>query len=120
MKLVWNKLLAIIALSTLLAGCAGVKYPTYYTLDLPPVPDPLPPKAATSSVAVRQFRSVEYLRGGPIVYRSSPEQIGYYEYHRWAVDPRNVVTNAIVERLRAHESLQPYSGERLYPGTAGQ
>ena len=101
MKLIWNKILAITTLSILLVSCAGVKYPTYYTLNLPSVPDPPPPRAIASSVAIRQFRSAEYLRGGPIVYRSSPEQIGYYAYHRWAVDPRNVVTNALAERLRA-------------------
>jgi len=112
-QLIWKKLFAVIPFSILLIGCAGVKYPTYYTLDLPSVPDPSPPKAATSSVAVRQFRSVEYLRGGPIVYRSSPEQIGYYAYHRWAVDPRNVVTNAIMERLRAQGM---FADVRVYDG----
>jgi len=53
------------------------------------------------------------LRGGPIVYRSSPEQIGYYAYHRWAVDPRNVVTNSIAERLRAQGM---FADVRLYDG----
>ena len=113
MKFIWNRILPITALSILLIGCAGVKYPTYYTLNLSSVPDPPPPKAATSSVAIRQFRSVEYLRGGPIVYRSSPEQIGYYAYHRWAVDPRNVVTNSIAERLRAQGM---FADVRLYDG----
>ena len=113
MKFIWNRILPITALSILLIGCAGVKYPTYYTLNLSSVPDPPPPKTATSSVAIRQFRSVEYLRGGPIVYRSSPEQIGYYAYHRWAVDPRNVVTNSIAERLRAQGM---FADVRLYDG----
>ena len=113
MKLIWNRILPITAFSILLIGCAGVRYPTYYTLNLPSVPDPPPPRAATSSVAIRQFRSVEYLRGGPIVYRSSPEQIGYYAYHRWAVDPRNAVTNAIAERLRAQGVFADVS---LYDG----
>jgi ABC-type uncharacterized transport system auxiliary subunit len=35
------------------------------------------------------------------VYRASPEQIGFYDYHRWAADPRQFVTTVIVERLRA-------------------
>jgi len=112
-KFIWNRILPITALSILLIGCAGVKYPTYYTLNLSSVPDPPPPKTATSSVAIRQFRSVEYLRGGPIVYRSSPEQIGYYAYHRWAMDPRNVVTNSIAERLRAQGM---FADVRLYDG----
>jgi len=35
------------------------------------------------------------------VYRASPEQIGFYDYHRWAADPREFVTSAITDRLRA-------------------
>lgn len=113
MKLIWNKVLAITALSISLLGCAGVKYPSYYALNLPSVPDPPLPKSATSTLAIRQFRCAEYLRGGPIVYRPSPEQIGYYAYHRWAVDPRSAVTNAIVERLRAQGM---FADVRIYDG----
>jgi ABC-type uncharacterized transport system auxiliary subunit len=35
------------------------------------------------------------------VYRSSPEEIGFYDYHRWAADPRQFVTTAIADRIRA-------------------
>jgi len=35
------------------------------------------------------------------VYRVSAEQIGFYDYHRWAADPRQFVTTAIADRLRA-------------------
>jgi ABC-type uncharacterized transport system auxiliary subunit len=52
-------------------------------------------------VAVCEFRSPAYLRQGAIVYRESPEEVGFYNYQRWAVDPREFVTNAIANRLRA-------------------
>jgi ABC-type uncharacterized transport system auxiliary subunit len=55
---------------------------------------------AKASVAVREFRSPAYLRQGAIVYRPTPEEVGFYNYHRWAVDPREFLTNAIVDRLR--------------------
>jgi len=97
----WMNIFIIVGLSAILNGCAGsVRYPTYYTLQIPPIVDP-PQKAGGASVAIREFRSAPYLREGPIVYRSSPEQIGFYEYHRWAVDPREIVRNTIAERLRA-------------------
>jgi len=35
------------------------------------------------------------------VYRTTPEEIGFYEYHRWAVDPRMLVTSAVLDHLRA-------------------
>ena len=84
-----------------LAGCGKVRYPSYYVLNLPPAPDPAAPQNGGSSVAVREFRSPDYLRQGPIVYRRTPEEIGFYEYHRWAADPRVLVTSAVIDHLRA-------------------
>jgi ABC-type uncharacterized transport system auxiliary subunit len=54
-----------------------------------------------------------YLRQGAIVYKTSPEQIGFYNYHRWAVDPREFVTNAVAERLRASGN---FTQVKLYDG----
>ena len=91
-----------VAISTIFVGCFGkVRYPAYYELHLPPAPDPPPGPEARASVAIREFRSPSYLRQGPLVYRASAEQIGFYDYHRWATDPRDFVTNAIADRLRA-------------------
>lgn len=90
------------ALSTLTVGCLGkVKYPNYYTLDLPSPPDPPVQAGTRPTVAVRGFRSLDYLRQGAIVYRPSPEQVGFYNYRRWAVNPSEFVTRAMVDRLRA-------------------
>jgi len=67
----------------------------------------------TPAVAIRQFRSPVYLRQGAIVYKTSPEQIGFYEYHRWAVSPREFLTNAVVDRLRASGN---FTEVKLYDG----
>lgn len=86
----------------ILSGCGGpAKYPNYYTLQVPPPPDPPAPEGVRACLAVREFRSPTYLREGAIVYKTSPEQIGFYNYHRWAIDPREFVSNAVTERLRA-------------------
>jgi len=53
------------------------------------------------------------LRQGPIVYRSTPEEIGFYEYHRWAADPRTLVTGAVIDHLRASGE---YSTVLMYNG----
>ena len=85
-----------------LTGCAGkIRYPSYYTLNLPPAPDPPAQKNVRASIAVREFQSPAYLRQGPIIYRRTPEEIGFYEYHRWATDPRLQVTDAVVDHLQA-------------------
>ncbi len=104
---------AVMALIAL-AGCGGaVKYPTYYALHIPPPPDPPAQEGVRASLAVREFRSPAYLHQGAIVYKTSPEQIGFYNYHRWAADPREVVTNAVTDRLRASGNftqVKPYDG----------
>ena len=94
--------LATLTISACLIGCVNrARFPAYYTLHVPPAVD-VPIAAGTRpSLAVREFRSPAYLRQGAIVYRTSPEQVGFYQYHRWAVDPREFVTNAIIDRLRA-------------------
>lgn len=99
-----------------LTGCAGrARYPNYYTLNLAVPPDPPALKTAHAALAIREFRAPTYLRKGAIVYKTSPEQIGFYAYHRWAMDPRDFVTNAIGEHLRASgifTRVQSYDGSR--------
>jgi ABC-type uncharacterized transport system auxiliary subunit len=106
--------LITLAASIASVGCMGkVKYPTYYTLNLPPAPDPPAHEGARASLAIREFRSPGYLRQGAIVYKTSPEQIGFYEYHRWAVDPRELVTTAVADHLRAsgiYSQVKTYDG----------
>ena len=55
------------------------------------------------SVVVREFSAPVFLRQGPIVYRLSPEQLDFYDYHRWAEDPRRVVTSAMVREMQARK-----------------
>ena len=101
MKNFATALTLMLALLPVLAGCGRARFPAYYTLNVPPAPDPPAQESIRASIAVREFQSPGYLRQGPIVYRPSPEEIGFYEYHRWAADPRALVTSAVVDRLRA-------------------
>jgi len=116
MRITATRNLLCLAALVMLTGCAGkVRYPTYYTLNLPATPDPPPAEKAHASVAIREFRAPSYLRQGGIVYKTSPEQIGFYAYHRWAMDPREFVTNAIIDGVRARGAfarVQSYDGSR--------
>jgi len=94
----------VLALSslTLLTGCSGkMRYPNYYRLNLPVPPDPPAPENAKATVAIREFSAPAYLRRGAIVFKSSPESVGFYAYHRWAVDPCEFVTDSVRDRLSA-------------------
>ena len=106
-------ILATLTISACLLGCGRTRFPAYYTLHVPAAVDVPSAGEARPSLSVREFQSPEYLRQGAIVYRTSPEQVGFYQYHRWAVDPREFVTNAIIDRLRAtgrFAAVSPYDG----------
>jgi ABC-type uncharacterized transport system auxiliary subunit len=106
-----SKVIAPVVLITAvvgLAGCAGkIRYPSYYALDLP-APAAAANQSAPShgSAAVRQFDAPRFLRGGPIAYWESQDQLGFYEYHRWAEDPRRAVTAAMVRQMQARGLFQ--------------
>ena len=109
-----------------MAGCAGkILYPSYYVLNVPsPRPGNNRPKPILGSVAVREFSAPSFLRGGPIVYRQSPEQLAFYDYHRWAEDPRRAITAAMVREMQASglfQSVDAFDGrgspECLVTGT---
>ena len=109
-------LCSVLAALMILSGCGrAVKYPNYYTLDVPPPPDPPAQGNIHAILEVRKFRSADYLHQGAIVYKTSPEQIGFYNYHRWATDPRDLVTNSVADYLRASGSfgqVMSYDGRR--------
>jgi uncharacterized lipoprotein YmbA len=56
------------------------------------------------------------------VYRPESERIAFYDYHRWAEDPRQSVTDTIVRELKqVFESVDVYDGrsgaELLWTGS---
>src|SRR5262245_35104724 len=105
----------IIAL--LMTGCMGekVRYPKYYALDITPAPTlELKNQRLPVAVAVRRFETPAYLRQGRIVYRDAPEEIGFYDYHRWAADPGAAVTTAVIASLRSAQLfsfVKPYDSQ---------
>ena len=114
MKRTLTTIVFCLATLVILAGCGGrVRYPNYYTLNLPAPPDPSAAENVHATLAIREFRAPAYLRQGAIVYKPSPEQIGFYAYHRWAINPCEFVTNSVIERLRASGDfahVKPYDG----------
>jgi ABC-type uncharacterized transport system auxiliary subunit len=92
------------------AGCASVRYPTTYTLDLAGAAAAPARPAARGALAVRDFSCPDYLCDGRIVYRPTRTEVGYYEYHRWAMTLRRMITDSIAGRIRSRgvfESVDP-------------
>ena len=106
------------AVIVLMAGCGGrIRYPTLYTLEIPPAPARDSGNARQGTVAVRRFQLSPYLREGRIAYRTAPEEIAFYDYHRWAADPAEDVTTAMVDSLR---SARAFSLVKRYDGQSNQ
>jgi len=100
----------------LMAGCGGkVLYPHYYALDIPAAPIAAEAGARQPvTLAVRRFEAASYLRQGRIVYRPTPTEIGFYDYHRWAADPAEAITEATIDSIRSRRLfafVKPYDGQ---------
>lgn len=97
----FKKILPFVALLALF-GCVGGKIPPtrYYALSLPAAPAPAA-EALPHTLVVMPLRTSSMLTQDRIVYRPAPEEVGYYEYHRWAQDPRESVLTALIDKTRA-------------------
>lgn len=100
----------------LLAGCGSVREPAtkYYRLDIPQAPTPAGP-SAPASLRIEPFRTTGLLRQDRIVYRPSPVEVGFYEYHRWAEPPNDAVTKALADQLirrRVFRSVEVSGAEK--------
>jgi ABC-type uncharacterized transport system auxiliary subunit len=100
-----------------LGGCAGVRYPSYYVLNVPQqrASPRTPAKRVLGSAAVREFTAPRFLKEGAIVYRPGPEQLDYYTYALWAEDPRRSATEALVREMHERgqfKSVDHYDGRQ--------
>ena len=102
-----------------LFGCGTVHYPTSYVLTLaPPPPHTAPSKSALGPLGVREFRCPAYLSEGRIVYRPTPEEVGFYEYHRWAENPGQTITQYVEDGLRARSLFTSVAAHEHDSGAA--
>ena len=82
-------------------GCGGTPPKTqYYVLHIP-APAPAPGQKLEKTAMVMRFDAPRMLEQDRIVYRPGKQEVGFYEYHRWAEDPRSVMTRSLLEQLRA-------------------
>ena len=95
--------LAIMAVG-LLAGCGASRPSKYYQLT---VPGEAAPAAERSPFPVTlllgPLRASHLYREDHIVYSSSGENMGTYEYQQWAEPPTEMLVNVLLRELRASE-----------------
>ena len=68
-------------------------------------------------VEVCKFRCPDYLCEGRIVYRSGLEEVGFYEHHRWAMNPRQAITQFMADALRGAVAIQERRRSRKRHGS---
>ncbi|MFY9584382.1 MAG: ABC-type transport auxiliary lipoprotein family protein [Candidatus Acidiferrales bacterium] len=85
-----------------LAGCGGAARPSnYYQLAVPASP---PPATGTEvypvALLMGRLTAPHLYRDDRIVYRTGGEQMGTYEYHRWAEPPTEMLEAILLRMLR--------------------
>jgi ABC-type uncharacterized transport system auxiliary subunit len=86
-----------------LAGCGSARYPTNYVLNFPAAgSSPAPVTDVRGTLAVHEFDCPRYLCEGRIVYRPSAEEIAFYEFHRWAMKPSEMITRYVADSIQSH------------------
>ncbi len=93
------------AIAVLVAGltaCGGASRPSkYYQLQ---VPAASPPAAGSDpypvALLVGRFTAPHLYRDARIVYRTGSEQLGTYQYHRWAEPPTEMLEAILMRLLR--------------------
>lgn len=77
-------------------ACASTPKTRYYTLRTPP-----PPAAASArthfTLQVERFDTPDLLLDNRIIYYTSPTQLNFHEYHRWASDPGDLLSEVAMK-----------------------
>lgn len=92
----------VVALCAVVAGCGAARPAKYYQLTIPtenasdPSGDPVP-----VTILMGPLMSSHLYREDHIVYSSSAENMGTYEYQRWAEPPTEMIQEVIFRALRS-------------------
>lgn len=88
-----------------LSGCLGGRPIRYYTVTLPPTPEPST-NIYPVTLLIGHVGAPEILEDQPIVYRSGRNEVGVYQDHQWVEPPAQMVKIMLIRRLRASGEFQ--------------
>jgi ABC-type uncharacterized transport system auxiliary subunit len=96
------RLTKILLLCGLMAGCGAARPNKYYQLTFPGDAAADPPAGAVHpvSIIVGTLNASHLYREDHIVYGSSAENMGTYEYQRWAEPPAEMIQDVLLHALR--------------------
>ena len=96
-------LISLLALS--LSGCVSNRPIKYYTIQLPAVPT-LSANTYPVSLLVGNIGGQEIFHDTPIAYRVGTNEIGTYQYSRWAEPPVDMLKSKLIRMLNTSGDYQ--------------
>src|SRR5580704_5648146 len=81
-------------------GCIDSRPIHYYSLETPPAPV-MPDEPGGPVLLVGSISVSPELQDGRIRYRAGSNEVGGYQFHRWAERPGTMVCESLVQALRA-------------------
>ena len=96
-------LITVIALMAgLLSGCGAARPSKYYQLTVPADASAVEKADAVPvTLLLGQLMTSHLYREDRIVYGSGAEELGTYEYHRWAEPPAEMIQEVLLRELRS-------------------
>jgi ABC-type uncharacterized transport system auxiliary subunit len=84
------------------SGCGATRPSRYYELTVPPEPAPIEhPDAVPVSLLLGTLMTSHLYREDRIVFGNGSEEMGTYEYQRWAEPPTEMIEEVLLRELRA-------------------
>jgi cholesterol transport system auxiliary component len=95
-------LVSLVLIAGSASGCGATRPSKYYQLTVPPDPPAVEqPNSVPVSLLVGGFMTSHLYREDRIVYGNGPEELGTYEYQRWAEPPTEMIEEILLRELRA-------------------
>jgi len=85
----------------LAVGCGAARPSKYYQLTVPPDAPASDPNPIPVDLLIGRITAPELYRADQIVYSSSGESMGTYEYQRWAEPAVDMIQEILLRQLRA-------------------
>jgi ABC-type uncharacterized transport system auxiliary subunit len=94
------------------SGCGAARPVSYYELTVPREKEADPPsKPYPVSLLLGPIRASHLYREDRIVYGTTSEHMGTYEYERWAEPPTEMIEEVLLRELRASGHFREVHGE---------
>jgi ABC-type uncharacterized transport system auxiliary subunit len=82
----------VLLVALLCTACASAPKTRYYTLRTPQPPAAITP-GTQFTLQVERFEAPDLLLDNRMIYYTSPTELNFHEYHRWASDPGDLLSD---------------------------